>query len=769
MAPQSTGVRAPAAGRLDPAAVLAAQRAAGNRAVVQMLRRTGHSPASQAGARRLARQPLVSGADVHEVPVSDRTRTVVVNGKTVLNVDLPESGSISVSSEYEQPEGPSLTVLRIRVRAPAGAHVLLNLATYKETMDAAANRWVIYVEQDIKADLETHVAAGTWVQEVTSDPPPAPKPGWDAPKAASTTKPPAPKPSGAAPVPETPSPTRLDTVLQHMREGRWDTDDLAANLTDAEMASLSPKDRVDLIAEIGSGFVVGDEDEETIDRLLELTPTSDYAAVGGLLLSSASLLKTLDDAIDGEEYKRYLTALTKILVGQRSVEDLFADIGKAPELTWTGSGFHTESATYTVEWTDEGKLHIRRWLGLTGLQMEAPPVDVRPGDMVVVRFIYDEPEAGAKAGEFRPMPAAAFVGLVNLKFKRDAWLAVNIAFIVGGVGGVVGGATKLAQFLAALDVAVNAASLVIDQYRAQIAATPNGQKFLRAWDTVQTVIAVYGLARVAMHLPQAIRSARAAWNAARGAVLEHGSYAAAGDMEKNLVKVEQSLADAEQEAHAPPESSATPESASGAPAGGGSGAASGGKIRMMHGTDQESFRQLGGLTEGRIDVARAGGAHQDFGRGFYLTTDEETALEYAGRRTGQRNAPHGGPSGRVLAYDVGLEDLGTVVDIRPGGNFRAEWERFLEQPPFRLPPGAPSPPGMARRREFLRSVAGSEQRGRVFEEFLQSIDRQNADAIIGPLGDGVFSGITGGRETTQVCIRSQAAADRLNAIMRGTP
>jgi hypothetical protein len=70
-------------------------------------------------------------------------------------------------------------------------------------------------------------------------------------------------------------------------------------------------------------------------------------------------------------------------------------------------------------------------------------------------------------------------------------------------------------------------------------------------------------------------------------------------------------------------------------------------------------------------------------------------------------------------------------------------------------------------RSFLRGP-GVEHRGEEFERFLRSIGMENADTVFGPLGDGVFTGITSGAgETTQVCIRSQRVANRLNAIIRG--
>lgn len=189
------------------------------------------------------------------------------------------------------------------------------------------------------------------------------------------------------------------------------------------------------------------------------------------------------------------------------------------------------------------------------------------------------------------------------------------------------------------------------------------------------------------------------------------------------------------------------------------------QIRLMHGTTREGQFSLGGLREGRIDVAFKSGAREDLGQGFYMTTDEETAFRYAygrniQRAPGERRIPH------VLAYDVGVEELGTIVDIRPGGNFRVAWERFLDEPPSDVPALLRGTFGMETRRAYITGI-GVEERGVIFEEFLRSVGMERADTIFAPLGDEVFTGITAGRETTQVCIRSQKVADRLNAIMRG--
>lgn len=183
------------------------------------------------------------------------------------------------------------------------------------------------------------------------------------------------------------------------------------------------------------------------------------------------------------------------------------------------------------------------------------------------------------------------------------------------------------------------------------------------------------------------------------------------------------------------------------------------RVRLSHGTDQSGYQRLGPLDEGRIDVAHAAGGHQDLGQGFYLALEDETAGTYAFHRGQQR----GGGLQHVLTFDVPASDLGVIVDIRRGGNFRRQWEAFLnERPPF---PGPAPLPGFETNRALL--ARAPEQRGIIFERFLGKIGMQNAETIFAPLGDDVFTGIVSQRgETTQVCIRSQRVADRLNQQIR---
>ncbi|MBD2514979.1 hypothetical protein H6G93_08135 [Nostoc sp. FACHB-973] len=181
-------------------------------------------------------------------------------------------------------------------------------------------------------------------------------------------------------------------------------------------------------------------------------------------------------------------------------------------------------------------------------------------------------------------------------------------------------------------------------------------------------------------------------------------------------------------------------------------------ITLYHGTDQTGFEGLGGLDDGRISVTRSAGEHQDFSQGFYLSEDISVAESSARLRGGQR----GGRMQHVMRYDLRLEDLGVIVDVRRGGAQRELWDAFLNR---QLVPELPQ---MGTMRDYLSGL-GVEQRGIYFEEFLESIGMGNADTIMGPIGDSVTTGaVTSIRgESTQVVIRSQEVADHLNEIMRG--
>ncbi len=175
-----------------------------------------------------------------------------------------------------------------------------------------------------------------------------------------------------------------------------------------------------------------------------------------------------------------------------------------------------------------------------------------------------------------------------------------------------------------------------------------------------------------------------------------------------------------------------------------------GVITIFHGTPKAG--SVKSINKG-IDLAR-GGPVQDFGEGFYGS--EERA---AGNAYGQER---GSTGGAVAEVHVGLRDLKKIVDVRPGGAHRADWEAFLSKEPAldKLDPLNMS------WGEFLSATSGNasaEMRGVAFEDFLRIKGLADADTILGPLGDPLTTGITGGA-TTQISIRSKEVAAHLNKL-----
>jgi hypothetical protein len=183
-------------------------------------------------------------------------------------------------------------------------------------------------------------------------------------------------------------------------------------------------------------------------------------------------------------------------------------------------------------------------------------------------------------------------------------------------------------------------------------------------------------------------------------------------------------------------------------------------VSVFHGTTAE-LKDFGGLTGGKINVAK-GSSVQDLGRGFYLATDKASAERYAERTARHsaeslaKNKELQGGATHVMQWDIPVEKLGNVVDVRPGGNFAKEWEAYLDSPL-----GGVDLPMVPRTRKAF--IYNNDARGDIFNDFLRKIGKSNADTVIAPLGVEPFTGIGQG---TQICVRSQKVADVLNEIMR---
>ena len=195
-------------------------------------------------------------------------------------------------------------------------------------------------------------------------------------------------------------------------------------------------------------------------------------------------------------------------------------------------------------------------------------------------------------------------------------------------------------------------------------------------------------------------------------------------------------------------------------------------IEMLHGTHSTGAASI---REQGIQLSGIAHEHQDFGRAFYLALDEPNAALYATDAARTQRAVARGDVPEVVRFTFRLEDLGDIVDVRPGGPHRAQWEEFLALPAGHpslagVVPKAPAlpgrPPPWTTARDYVMSY-GVTQRGVVFTQFLEHIGMAHAPVVRGDLGGLGTSGRVAGGGGEQIAIRSQEAADRLSAAMRG--
>ena len=311
----------------------------------------------------------------------------------------------------------------------------------------------------------------------------------------------------------------LIAVLSALENDDWDVDSLAAELTDAQMAAISTSDRLHLISNIANGILVANEDEQTILRLLRTTPADQKAAlVGGM---GATLLQRLESVMDGEEYKQYHVLLRGVFFSGRSAAQATQEVESARTFPWANPGlirsfwggrFYYEIA----EFTPAGRLRFVYWTYFSFMGTRNEAVEVDPMEMILVRFLDDETEAGAVRGQTFPMPAINLLSLVQKQFRGEVQLVADVALIGLGGAGVVGATTRLGRAIAALELAIGAANMVVREFHTQLAGSERGREFLAVWDIISTFIAIYGFTRLAIEGGRLFIRLRRVWQAIIG-------------------------------------------------------------------------------------------------------------------------------------------------------------------------------------------------------------------------------------------------------------
>lgn len=315
------------------------------------------------------------------------------------------------------------------------------------------------------------------------------------------------------------APEKIKAILEKVDEEDWDVDSATAELSTSAMFYLPLEKRIKLIKYIADGYRVGDEDEQTLIRLLTTTPNSD---LGGLIAElkkdRSGLLKKLESVIDGEENKAYYAALRNLIFKTMEPEEAQEKMATAKIFPWADPGiikaiYKVRFYYETVEYTKEGKIRVEYWVNRAFMGMKTTEQILEPDEIIGLHFFMDEDFANAKEGETIYMPAANLLAFKNEQFSRELHLAVDVGLLFAGGAGIIAKGSRLAKAIAILDTTLGVAGITINSFRSDIAQSPEGKKFLQLWDTANTLIAIYGIGKIVVRLPETFRNLRKAYQA----------------------------------------------------------------------------------------------------------------------------------------------------------------------------------------------------------------------------------------------------------------
>jgi len=318
------------------------------------------------------------------------------------------------------------------------------------------------------------------------------------------------------------APEKIKELLKKTSDADWDVDTEAAKMNANTMFYMTLDKRIKVIKYIAEGYVVGDEDEQTIIRLLTSTPSRDLKAlIGELKKSESALLKKLESVIDGSENKEYYAALRNILFKSLEPEEAQKKMESAKMFPWADPGiikaaYNVRFYYETVEYTKDGKIRVVYWINIAMVGMETKEQILEPDEIIGLHFFMDEDFANAKKGETIYMPAANLLAFNNEQFSRELSLAVDVGLLFAGGAGLVAKGTRLAKAIAILDTTLAVADITISSFRSDIAKTKEGQQFIKSWNTVNTLIAVYGIGKVVVRLPETFRNLKKAYQSFKG-------------------------------------------------------------------------------------------------------------------------------------------------------------------------------------------------------------------------------------------------------------
>ncbi len=357
------------------------------------------------------------------------------------------------------------------------------------------------------------------------------------------------------------SPTFAMDLLGVAYEGLDEEGQSAAGEDDADIwhvksprnkyAAISFAEKMKRIKELAYQLHVNAEEESEI---LELIGSMDKEEakpfINELQADGAKLLKELECSIDGERYQKLYELLISITFATMPPEELLNKLETAKIFHWSDPGlfniqvlklrFYFED----VELQDDGQLYVKYWK-ISPLMWNSTEHTLHPFEIVGVNALIDERTFDMKKGQtiFGP---AFILRAFERKQKMQEWrLTLDIVGVMAGGAGLVTATTRTARAAAAIQAAISAGDLVVNETRQSLMETQEGREFLKYWDITRTLVAIYDITKL-LSGPAGIifKKLSDRYPAVRNKLAQDLSPEEFGDLEKSMKDLTKNYEDA---------------------------------------------------------------------------------------------------------------------------------------------------------------------------------------------------------------------------------
>ena len=302
---------------------------------------------------------------------------------------------------------------------------------------------------------------------------------------------------------------------------------------------LGGREKFKVVKLITNESRVNGEEEELVVNIIKSIEDEKNAKIfiDSLKSDKSGLLYELHISIDDENRRKLHSALTKVFfisktsTIEKEVADLEGVIEQNPRLSfeqwseknvlyWLNPGLikrFWETGTHLLRYSDleiadNGKLsfnveHIALVFSLTNFD-----VSIDPFELVRFQLLTSSKdlENGTLPGYYY-LPAFSVVLLIKEQKWDEFNQALNTAFIFGTLGSGVlaaGGRTAVVELFF---VSLNAASLIIDDYKVELSQTESGRTFLKSWEVFNASLAIWQVSKVVVALPKAYKNLQTAY------------------------------------------------------------------------------------------------------------------------------------------------------------------------------------------------------------------------------------------------------------------